>query len=270
MTTQSILSQVEQFEQKPVIAFTRAVQPAQLDDAGREALFQELLALNHQIFEGPGLRAITEGVAKGLQGRTTLQLYFNASHECVGYAALVGDEFEHEGKPWTVFRAMTGLLPEYRGKQSVLGFYLSELGGYVLRNPHRRAFFFTPVVDISSYRVLTRHAQEMYPEPGRPVPADVMELMLRLGARYNLAAIKGEHPLVRQRPLWVRGSQGRPGAKGDVFEQFFQELNPRSDEGLCVMTLAPISNGQVTFAAARYAWTRAAVLARGLWSQWME
>jgi hypothetical protein len=270
MTTQSVASQVEKFEQKPFIAFTRTVQPAQMEDTGRGALFQEMLALNQRIFEGPGIQAVTEVIAKGLQGRTTVQLYFNAQHQCVGYAALLGDEFEHEGKPWTVFRAMTGLLPEYRGRQSVLGFYLSELTAYALRNPSRRVFFFTPVVHISSYRVLARHAREMYPMPGRPVPAGVMELMQRLGARYNLAPIEGEHPLVRRRQLWVRGSQGRSGATGDAFDQFFRAINPRSGEGLCVMTLAPISIGQVSFGAARYAWTRASVLVRGLWSRWTE
>lgn len=270
MTTQSVVSQAEKFEQKPAIAFTRTVQPAQLDDASRAALFQDLLALNERIFEGPWIQAISEGLAKGSYGRTSLRLYFNAHQQCVGYAALLGDEFEHEGKPWTVFRAITGLLPEYRGRQSVLGFYLSDLGAYALRNPGRRIFFFTPVVHISSYRVLARHAREMYPMPGRPVPAGVMELMQRLGARYNLAPIEGEHPLVRRRPMWVRGSQGRSGEAGDAFDQFFREINPRSGDGLCVMTLAPISIGQVAFGAARYAWTRASVLVRELWSQGAE
>jgi hypothetical protein len=270
MTTQSIASQLEKLEQKPVITSSRTVRPAQLDDAGRGALYQDLLALNQQIFDGPWLQAVTEGLTKGLHGKTTLRLYFNAQQQCVGYAALLGDEFEHEGKPWTVFRAITGLLPEYRGRQSVLGFYLSELTGYALRNPRRRVFFFTPVVHISSYRVLARHAREMYPLPGRPVPADVMELMQRLGARYNLAPIEGEHPLVRRRPMWVRGSQGRRSEAGDAFDQFFREINPRSGEGLCVMTLAPISLGQVAFGAARYAWTRASVLVRELWGQGKE
>jgi hypothetical protein len=267
MTTQSVVSPVEKFEQKPVIAFTRTVKPAQLEEAGREALYQELLALNQQVFEGPGLQATTEVVAKGLQGWSVLQLYFNARHQCVGYAALVGDEFEHEGKPWTVFRAMTGLLPEYRGRQSVMGFYLSELGAYALRNPRRRVFFFTPIVHISSYRVLAKHAREMYPMPGRPVPAGMMELIEKLGARYKLAPIEGEHPLVRRRSMWVRGSQGRASGTGDAFDQFFREINPRSGEGLCVMSMAPVSIGQVVFGAARYAWTRASVLARGMWGQ---
>lgn len=219
MATQIIASQGEHLESRPLITSSRTVHPAQLNDAGREALFHELLVINQQVFEGPWLQAISEGVAKGHHGRTAIQLYFNARQECVGYAALLGDEFEHEGKPWTVFRAITALLPEYRGRQSVMGFYLSEITRYALRNPRRRVFFFTPVVHISSYRVLARHAREMYPLPGRPVPADVMELMQRLGARYNLAPIEGEHPLIRRRPMWVRGSQGRQSETGDAFDR---------------------------------------------------
>jgi hypothetical protein len=273
MATHIIVSRGEKSEQTPTIASTQVVRPERLDEAGRAALLGELLALNQKIFEGPGVQAITEALVKGLAGKTTLQLYFNARQQCVGYAALLCDEFRQEGKPWSVFRAMTGLLPEYRGRQRVLGFYLSQLTGYLLRNPRRRAFFFTPLVHISSYRVVARHAWEMYPHPERAVPTSVMKLMQQLGARYHLTSIKGEHPLVCRRPMWVRGSHGsqaRQGQTRDVFDRYFEQINPRSSEGRCVMTLAPLSLGQMAFSAVRYALTRVPLMLLGLWEQWVD
>src|SRR5690606_1176542 len=142
------------------IASSRTIQPEQLDADGRARLLEEL-QINRQIFDGPGLQALTEALASGTQGKTTLQRYYDPEGRCVGFAALLCDEFDHDGEPWSVVRAMTGLLPEYRGRQSVMGFYITTLAGYLLRHPRRRVFFFTPVVHVSSYRLLARYAQEM-------------------------------------------------------------------------------------------------------------
>lgn len=273
MTPELIVAPAAQSPREPAIASSRIVRPEQLDDAGRAELFQVLLALNQQIFEGPWLKDVTAGLARGLHGKTTLQLYFDGQQQCVGYAAFLCDEFEQDGQPWTVFRAMTGLLPEYRGRQSVLGFYLAELVRYGLHHPRRRAFFFTPIVHISSYRVVARHAFELYPLPGRAVPEPIMSVMRLLATRYHLTPVKGAHPLVAQRPVWVRGSgqtNTRRGEAGDALDHFFQQINPRASEGYCVMTLAPLTMRQMAFSAARYAQTRASVLLRDLWSRWAE
>lgn len=252
------------------IASSRTVHPEQLDADGRARLLEEL-QINRQIFDGPGLGALTEVLASGSQGKTTLQCYYDQAGRCVGFAALLCDELEHDGAPWTVFRAMTGLLPEYRGRQSVLGFYLATLAGYLLRYPGRRVFFFTPVVHVSSYRLLARHAKEMYPHPDRPVPPRMMEIIQRLGARYACARVDGEHPLVCRRSVWVRGDQRKQARRlgaGDALDRFFLQINPRAGEGNCIMTLAPVTIGQLLVGALRYGQTRAAVALRGLRSAW--
>lgn len=162
---------------------------------------------------------------------------------------------------------MTGLLPEYRKQQSVMGFYIATIGAYLLRNPRRRTFFFTPIVHISSYRLVARHVPEMYPHPEQPVPARIQEIMQRLGARYACIPVEGEHPLVCRRAVWVRGTQGAKTHRleqGDAFDRFFYQINPRFPEGLCVMTLAPVTLGQVLRAALRYCRTRVSVLLRRL------
>jgi hypothetical protein len=267
MTSDALVSQRTPSTRRLVIAYAKTFYPRQLDEAGRAALLRELGTLNQEIFDGPGLPALTEAIAKGTLGQTTIQLYFDAADRCVGYASLLGDEFDHEGEQWTVFRAMTGLLPEYRKRQSVMGFYITTVAAYLLRNPRRRTFFFTPVVHVSSYRLVARHAREMYPHPEQPVPVRISELMKRLGARYACNPVEGEHPLVCRRAVWVRGTQGQKALRldqGDAFDRFFHQLNPRFSEGLCVMTLAPVTLRQVLTAALRYCRTRAAVLLRRL------
>lgn len=267
MTLDALVSQRTSSPRRLVIAYTRTISPRQLDEAGRAALLLEMQALNREIFDGPGLPALTEAIAHGTLGLTTIQLYFDEAGRCVGYASLLCDEFEHEGEPWTVFRAMTGLLPAYRKRQSVLGFYITTIAAYLLRNPRRRTFFFTPIVHVSSYRLVARHAREMYPHPEQPVPPGIWEIMKCLGARYACTPVEGEHPLVCRRSVWVRGTHGPKAPRldqGDAFDRFFQQLNPRFSEGLCVMTLAPVTLRQVLTAALRYCRTRASVLLRRL------
>lgn len=267
MTLDALVSQRTPSTGKLVIAYTKTVSPQELDEAERTALLHTLLALNQEIFDGPGLTAVIEAIAKGTLGLTTLRLYFDETERCVGYASLLCDEFEHEGEPWAVFRAMTGLLPEYRKRQSVMGFYISTVAAYLLRNPRRRTFFFAPLVHVSSYRLVARHAREMYPHPDQPVPARIWEVMKRLGARYACVPVEGEHPLVCRRSVWVRGTQGAKAPRldqGDAFDRFFHQINPRFSEGLCVMTLAPVTLRQVLTAALRYCRTRASVLLRRL------
>jgi hypothetical protein len=252
------------------IASSRTIHPEQLDAAGRARLLEEL-QVNRQIFDGPGLGALIEALASGTHGKTTLQCHYDDAGRCVGFAALLCDELEHDGEPWTVFRAMTGLLPEYRGRQSMTGFYLTTLAGYLLRHPGRRVFFFTPVVHASSYRLLARHAKEMYPHPDRPVPPQIMAIIQRLGARYACAKVEGEHPLVCRRAVWVRGDQRKQARRlqaGDALDRFFLRINPRAGEGNCVMTLAPVTVGQLVVGALRYGRSRAAAQLRGLRRAW--
>jgi hypothetical protein len=267
MTVDTLVSQRTPSTTRLVIAYSKTVSPHRLDGTERTALLRELRALNQEIFDGPGLPAVTEALASGTLGLTTIQLYFDEADRCVGYACLLCDELDHEGEPWTVFRAMTGLLPAYRKRQSVLGFYIATITAYLLRNPRRRTFFFTPIVHISSYRLVARHAREMYPHPEQPVPPSIAEIMQWLGARYACTPVEGEHPLVCRRSVWVRGTQGAKASRleqGDAFDRFFHQLNPRFSEGLCVMTLAPVTLRQVLTAALRYCRTRASVLLRRL------
>ena len=252
------------------IASSRTFHPEQLDAEGRARLLEDL-QINRQIFEGPGLGALIEALASGSQAKTTLQCYYDGDGRCVGFAALLCDEFDQDGEPWSVFRAMTGLLPAYRGRQSVTGFYLSTLTGYLLRHPGRRVFFFTPVVHASSYRLLARYAKEMYPHPDRPVPARMMEIIQRLGARYACAKVDGAHPLICRRSAWTRGDQQKQARRlqaGDALDRFFLEINPGAGEGHCIMTLAPVTIGQLLVGALRYGRTRAAVQLRGLRGAW--
>lgn len=252
------------------IASSRTFHPDQLDADGRASLLAEL-QINRQIFDGPGLQTLTEVLAAGTQGKTTLQCYYDADGRCVGFAALLCDEFEQDSEPWSVFRAMTGLLPAYRGRQSVMGFYLTTLTGYLLRHPGRRVFFFTPVVHVSSYRLLARHAKEMYPHPDRPVPPQMLEIIQRLGERYACAKVEGAHPLVCRRSVWVRGDQQKQARRlqaGDALDRFFLQINPGAGEGHCIMTLAPVTLGQILIGGMRYGRTRAAAQLRGLRTAW--
>lgn len=252
------------------IVSSKTFHPEQLDEDGKSLLLAEL-QINRQIFEGPGLQALIEALAKGTLCKTIVQCYYDQDGRCVGYAALLCDELEQDGEPWSVFRAMTGLLPEYRGQQSVLRFYITTLAGYLLRHPRRRVFFFTPIVHVSSYRLVARHAKEMYPHPDRPVPPRIMEIIQRLGERYSCAKVEGEHALVCRRGAWVRGDaqkQARRLEAGDALDRFFHQINPRAAEGNCIMTLAPVTLGQLLVGVLRYGRSRAAVQLRGLRSAW--
>lgn len=243
------------------IVSTQTVHPERLSEPERAELGAQMLSLIQQIFDGPWLQGLADGIAKGGLGKTTLQRYFNEEGQCVGFAALFLDEFEQDGEPWSVFRGFAGLLPEYRKRQSIMRFYFSQMAPYMLKNTRRRMYFFAPIVHVSSFRVAARLAPEMYPHPERPLTGQMQQVMLRLGERYGCKQVEGEHPLVCRRAAWVRngpGTERRAGGEGDAIDRFFHELNPRVGDGLCVITLVPLSASQLPHVVLRLASTQLA------------
>lgn len=271
--TELVVAQPTKSRGTPSIAATQTLVPEQLDEAERAELGREMLTLIEQIFDGPWLRGLADGLANGGLGRTTLQRYFNEEGQCVGFAALFLDEFEQDGEPWSVFRGFAGLLPEYRTRQSIMQFYFNIGAPYLLKHPERRVFFFAPLVHVSSYRVFAQHLPEMYPHPGRELSPEMQAVMLRLGERYGCKPVEGEHPLVCRRSAWVRetpGTSPRLAGEADAIDRFFHQLNPRVGDGLCLITLVPLSLRHLPGIALRLARTQLTRPLRGLRRAWAE
>jgi hypothetical protein len=271
--TELVAAQPAQSRGIQSIVSTQTLVPEQLSGEEREELAREMLGLIAQIFDGPWLQGLADGIAKGGLGRTTLQRYFNEAGQCVGFAALFLDEFEQDGEPWSVFRGFAGLLPEYRTRQSIMQFYFATGAPYLLKNPGRRAFFFAPLVHVSSYRVVARHVPEMYPHPAHELSPELQAVMQRLGERYGCKPVEGEHPLVCRRSAWVRetpGASPRPAGAADEIDQFFHQLNPRVGDGLCLMTLVPVSPRHLPGIALRLASTWLTRPLRELQRAWDE
>jgi hypothetical protein len=268
-----VVTPAESLRPRLSIASSKTVRPEQLSEEARAELCQEMFPLIQQIFDGPWLQGLADGISKGGLGKTTLERYFNAEGECVGFSALFLDEFEQDGESWSVFRGFAGLLPEYRTQQRISRFYIPAIASYVLKHPGRKVFFFAPIVHISSFRVVARHAPVMYPHPDHPLSPRMQEVMRLLAARYGCKPVEGEHPLVCRRSAWVReppSLDARPAGSRDAIDQLFQEINPRVGDGLCIITLAPVSLRLLPDAAMRQVRTRLTRPLKKLQRAWAE
>jgi hypothetical protein len=269
--TEFVVTHAEPSRRRLSVASSKTVIPEQLSEQERAELGQEMFPLIQRIFDGPWLQGLADGISKGGLGKTTLQRYFNAEGECVGFSALFLDEFEQDGEPWSVFRGFAGLLPEYRTQQRIGRFYIPTIASYVLKNPGRKVFFFAPIVHISSFRVVARHAPVMYPHPDHPLSPRMQEVMRLLAGRYGCKPVEGEHPLVCRRSAWVReppAKDARPEGPRDAIDRLFQEINPRVGDGLCIITLAPVSLRLLPGMVMRQVRTQVTRPLKGLWRAW--
>ncbi|HEU4406688.1 MAG TPA: hypothetical protein VFS43_15585 [Polyangiaceae bacterium] len=237
----------------PSIAFAETIRPHLLTAAERDRYRAGFSDVTRRVFDGPNAGALADAVLGGALGQTCLTLYFNDEHHLVGWNACILTEFEEDGVPHGVFRGMAALLPEYRRGQRVASDWLRCVLPYIARHPERRVFFFTPVVHVSSFRAIAKHAPVMYPNPRGEPPAEIAALMRRLADRFHCARVEGEHPLVCNRATWVREAPAAGGAPDDEITRLYRRLNPHPERGNCLLVLVPLTPLNLAGAVLKYA-----------------
>lgn len=226
------------------------------DAAERKAMAAAGVAvLVEELFEGPGVAPLCAALHGGGVNVFKIALYFDAD-VLVGFAMVVHDTAELDGRTVVIGRAISGLRREWRGHQTCSAFFLAS--GLSLLRHHRgkELWGFVPAMHVSSYRVIARFLPGVVPHPERAISDQQLRWIDALARRFACERADGDHPLVCRRPLRVKGARqgSRPtGRPEDVLDRFFFALNPAHAEGACIMTLFPVTSVKILGALALYA-----------------
>jgi hypothetical protein len=211
-------------------------------------------SLIDEIFEGPGVAPLCVALRGGGVNVFKVALYFDAA-VLVGFAMVVHDTAELDGRTVAIGRAICGLRREWRGRQTSTAFFLA-CGLSLLRHHRGKELWgFVPAMHVSSYRVIAR-VPGVVPHPRREVSDRQIQWIDALARRFGCERAEGDHPLVCRRPLRVKGARQAPRPSerpDDALDRFFFEINPAHAEGACVMTLFPVTHAKLLVTLARYA-----------------
>ncbi|OJT20822.1 hypothetical protein BO221_28345 [Archangium sp. Cb G35] len=230
------------------ITSTEFILPHSLSAEARSQLTDSLYAVHQRIFDGVDRESFARYVIESNAEHTWLLLHKNEAGKVVGYLALHLFEKQLGDEPLAVFRAETGLLREYRGGNVTAGLWMERVMRYVLKHPGRRMFYMGSLVHPSSYWLVTRHCDEVWPRRDLETPPELLAFMDTLATEFGLEKEDPAHPLVRkvgwrtretemEREYWAHS--GKPAVN------YFLETNPRYGEGHGLVTLVPITLGNL-------------------------
>ncbi len=223
-----------------------------LDGSARTRLTDELFRLYEQIFVGAERERFEHKVTNPPARWTRIQVTRNEDGEAVGYCAVHLFDVELRDGAHTVFRGEAGILREYRGSGATFGFGFAEAIRYKLMHPFEKVWFFCVLVHPSSFHVLSGRFHEIYPSHRRETPPKIQAFMRDLADAFGDRRLKAGDPDIRQGGSITRDSEDetafwRACGKPDV--RFFLKANPGYREGHSLLTLVPLTLGNVFLTA---------------------
>lgn len=225
------------------IASTEVVVPRTLGPAAKSALIDALYNVHKEIFDGVDKDAFVKYVVESRAEQTWVLLHKSAAGQIVGYLAIHVFERRLSGQLTAVFRAEAGTLRAYRGRNTSVNFSLQKFIEYLVRHPGRPVYYLGSLVHPSSYSLLAKYAEIVWPNPSSPTPSEMERFMGELADEFAIPVVDPKHPLVRdvgwitretdvERRYWRHSD--RPPAR------FFISQNPGYVEGHGLITLLPI------------------------------
>jgi len=233
----------------PRIASTEVIVPKSLPPEERQRLTQALYDVHRQIFDGVEPESFAKYVVESKAEHTWIQVHKNEEGEIVGYFAAHIFEKQLAGKPTAVLRAEAGSLRAYRGNNVNARFGLKRTLEYMLKHPGRRMFYLGSLVHPSSYSLFAKYFGEVWPRAEQETPPELLSFMDELATEFGLERVHPDNPLVRdvgwrtresemEREYWLHCD--KPSAR------YFVEANPGYSEGHGLVTVVPLTVGNMT------------------------
>ncbi|BEV71837.1 MULTISPECIES: hypothetical protein [unclassified Paludibacterium] len=227
-----------------------------LDNGEIDGLLDLLFPVHQRIFGGGTPSLFRSQVLQNQAEHSYLQVRINRLGQVIGYCAVHFFHIEQPGRRVCIMRSQAGLLPAYRGGNSLAPFILARLLGYRLRHPATPIHFFATLIHPSSYLQCHRYARQLWPRPEQGLPADVRRVLQDCLSHFGYHA--AEAPLPRVVPVGWRTldneadhhhwrSSPRPAVR------FFLQHNPAYLDGQGLVTLAPVSLLNLLTATSRLA-----------------
>ncbi len=224
------------------IVRNETIDPSTLTSGEKDTLISSLYAVHSEIFDGVSRDQFAQYVINSPAKRTKIQLSYGEEGELAGYLAIHAFRPFLNGKECTVLRAEAGLRRAYRGNSSTAGFAVTNLlkSRWDFGGP---LFYLGCLVHPSSYSIFANNAPAVWPALGATIPADLLDLMMRLGEEFHLEMVDPARPLVRKVGWVTRDSEAerRYWQSSELAAvRFYIEQNPGYVEGHGLLTLLPL------------------------------
>ncbi len=226
-----------------------------LDKNRKQELIDRLFLLNCRIFAGVEKAKFAQYISRKEARWNKVKIYRNLAGEAVGYCGIHLMDIPETENDYSVIRAETGILREYRGSGETLRFCLSEAFKLKLRHPSQPLFLFCTLVHPSSFHLLQRHFFRIFPRPDQETPPQTATMMQWLADYFDEKRIEGASPMVRDTGWITRDSEEEQAFWADCTQpdvRFFLEQNPAYGKGRGLVTLVPLTLPNLLVAAVIY------------------
>jgi len=243
----------------PSPARSRLIHASALEEAERRALLQRTHALEAQLYRNV---EPFEVYAARILGAEHLWVWAleDPGGRLVGYNVIVYKDHDYRGKPIGVYRANVALLPEYRRHNRTLAAGLRLAIPRLMREPGRRLYYHAYLTHPSSYVMMDKFSEVMWPAPRTdPPPREVLDLVEFFESDGGPPRWDPANPWVvrlatalaendEEIASWLRSE--RPSIR------YFFERNPHYHEGGALVLLVPLTIDNLLRALVRFATQR--------------
>ncbi|MDV6415151.1 hypothetical protein FA482_16565 [Pseudomonas aeruginosa] len=234
--------------------YREVVNPGKLDETQRGNLASELYAIHARIFHGVQYESFAREVIHSTARLTRIAIYRNRQHEIVGYCAVHFHDSEvFQYSKACVIRAESGILQEYRGSNQSIPFLTRQVLRYKLLNPGKRLLFLDTLIHPSSYALVTKYVDDVWP-CHCDLESHHVKFLEHLIAQFSFKRSSND-PLVvdtgwttteadHERARWTTHSN--PNVR------FFLDRNPEYHKGNGLITVFPITLKNIFTATRRF------------------
>ena len=220
------------------------IDPSMLSKQQREELSKKLYQIHRAVFTGLDERNFDHYVLNSPAMETRIFLYRNKQKELIGYFGVHRFEKFVEERPFVIFRAEVGLLPEYRQMDADLSFWLMEAAKFKLLQPSKHVYFLYAPVSPSFYAMVARYTYKVYPRYDQIIPSHVLRLMTHLAQQFALEQANERNPLIRKVGWITEATNKEKGfwqSSRNPHIRFYMNTNPTFSEGNGLLTLIPMT-----------------------------
>lgn len=215
-----------------------------LSKEGKEALIERLFPLHERIFHGVSKDSFSNYVVHSIAARSVIAIYHNDVGEDVGYCAMHFFEQKIHGNVTCVIRMESGLLQNYRGRNSNISFIISQLIRYRSSYPNRPLYYLGTLIHPSSYLLLVKYADCIWPRKENP-SEQVVELLENMSLFFSLSPVDNKNPNIVHVGWCTKETNEERERLKKIDNEHIQEylhLNPEYSKGYGLVTLASLSN----------------------------
>ncbi|HCF3047435.1 hypothetical protein U6010_11160 [Pseudomonas aeruginosa] len=225
-----------------------------LGEARKTTLARGLYAAHVKIFRGILPKDFNQYVMNSGARLTRIAIYRNERGCIIGYCALhFHDREVFQYSKACVIRIQSGMLPEYRGRNRNMPFIIDQLLRYKLFNPRKRLLFLGAMIHPSSYVLLTKYMDNVWPS------CDVQDqgytsFLEHLIEQFDFKRSRRD-PLLVDTGVITTGvelERARRAAVGNPDVRFFLERNPEYHKGYGLLTVCPVTLKGLFTAARRF------------------